>query len=83
LTWQAEDDLPYDPHLFSYEKDIIRFFSKKKDLAGELYARGSDDDDEAQREAIRRKLADGCPSDWPTVVNLGLDHRLVQNRVSR
>ena len=69
LTWQAQDDLPYNPHLFSYEKDIIRFFTKKMELGDLLYKDG-EGEDEALREEIRRKLADGCPATWPEVVDL-------------
>ena len=29
LKWNFTDDLPINPHLFSYEKDIIDFFIKK------------------------------------------------------
>ena len=69
LTWQAQDDLPYNPHLFSYEKDIIRFFATKMELDDRLYKAG-EGKEETLREEIRRKIADGCPTTWPSVVDL-------------
>jgi 6-phosphofructokinase 1 len=45
------DDLPLDPHLFSYEKDIIDFFRNE----------GADQQDRLA------KLQDGCPASWPRV----------------
>jgi 6-phosphofructokinase 1 len=65
LPWHSADDLPLNPHLFSYEKDIIDFFSKKEALGQPVFTEASDSDKEAKE--IRRKLIEGCPSDWPNV----------------
>jgi 6-phosphofructokinase 1 len=74
LNWNAEDDLPTNPHLFSYEKDIIRFFSRTLELGTDLYRKAPDEKQEALREELRMKIAEGCPATWPTVVNLVTTH---------
>lgn len=79
LPWLSADDLPYNPHLFSYEKDIIRYFVEKG-------RQGPQSFQGVGKEAfdIRQKWLDGCPADWPKVVrwedrniNEGLD-RLIE-----
>ena len=125
------DGLPFNPHLFSYEKDIIKFFIKKIQFGDEIYARRIPDKipkekydkllenlkvekdidllkkvykvsvstkdykiensieepdmdklweilyingiikniDEKEKESIRQKLLNGCPSEWPTIIH--------------
>lgn len=69
LQWRSADDLPLNSHLFSYEKDIIDFFSKKKLLGQALFSQPPDTvAEEAELIEIRKKLLEGAPSQWPTVV---------------
>ncbi len=70
FVWNAEDDLPVDPHLFSYEKDIIRFFARSLELEGDLYRKAPDAREEELRDEQRLKIANGCPARWPEVVDL-------------
>lgn len=70
VTWQAADDLPFNPHLFSYEKDIIRFYRRMMELGQTLYKKATDSEEELQRTADREKLADGCPPKWAVVNDL-------------
>jgi len=77
LAWQAVDGLPVDPHLFSYEKDIIRFFEDVKGLGSDLYKGAEDPKENERRTVIRQKLGSGCPAQWPTVTNL-CEHPLVR-----
>lgn len=70
-------DLPYDPHLFSYEKDIIKYYIEKNKLSIR-------NDIELQKlknetnindylkikkyiEFINDKTINGCPLEWPKV----------------
>ena len=70
VAWCSTDDLPADPHLFSYEKDIIRFFTKRHQHGQECFdkagpvAAGKEHD---EFEKMRGKMLDGCPTTWPTV----------------
>lgn len=52
------DGLPFDRSLFSYEKDIIGFYSKRLP--------SSPKDTQAESD-IRERLLNGCPPNWPTV----------------
>lgn len=70
LPWNGADGLPYDPHLFSYEKDIIRFFGDKAKFGAKLYEAGDDEKEEDRRVELRRKIVEGCPAEWPTVANI-------------
>lgn len=59
LKWKAIDDLPGNPHLFSYEKDIIDFFNQKAEK-GKDFLNNKD---------IKKKILDGAPEEWPEVVH--------------
>ena len=60
LKWNFTDDLPINPHLFSYEKDIIDFFIKKYRSKGDI----------RYDEDFNKKIQEGCPDDWPEVIHL-------------
>jgi 6-phosphofructokinase 1 len=63
------DGLPSNPHLFSYEKDIIKHFVKVSHLKGEKLKEGCGNglsSDEIKE--IHKKEVDGCPRKWPDVV---------------
>ncbi len=75
LRWKTFDGLPQDPHLFSYEKDIIKFFHNVKRLFPEgridapienLKPDLSDEDKEAVKD-IQEKWWRGCPMEWKDV----------------
>lgn len=34
--WQSDDDLPLNPHLFDYEKDVIEYFIKKSRIENKI-----------------------------------------------
>ncbi len=71
------DGLPFDPNLFSYEKDIIAFFTKMISLQNRTFSspdspapgetpqqlKGHDD----EGREVRQKLLNGCPPEWPKV----------------
>ena len=62
IPWVARDGLPWDPHLFSYEKDIINFFKKKVRIGQDLYS-----NPENHRGTARaNKKASGSPPPDPT-----------------
>ena len=73
LPWRSAIDLPLDPHLFDYEKDIIQFFIEKAELGDDIYKEPTGRPGEplqrekCRREEMRRKLLEGCPHDWPNV----------------
>lgn len=68
ITWRSADDLPLNPHLFSYEKDIIRFFIKRIQYADECFAEArAPDDEEVDFNEMRNNMLDGSPSVWPTL----------------
>lgn len=70
VVWRSADDLPANPHLFSYEKDIIRFFTKRHQHGSECFERagsGNPDDTEDDFETMREIILNGCPVTWPTV----------------
>ena len=69
LSWVGLDDLPFNPHHFSYEKDIINFYKRKVSLGAALYE-AAEGEEETLRAADRKKLEDGCPAAWPRVVKL-------------
>jgi 6-phosphofructokinase 1 len=83
LVWNAQDDLPTNPHLFSYEKDIIHFFTAVLERGADLYQKADNQAEERLRQKYRRKIADGCPVQWPEVVNLARtpDVQLYPNRL--
>lgn len=64
LRWVSRDGLPWDPHLFSYEKDIIHFFKEKSSLGEDLF---KNPNPSVHQLEIMRKLLDGCPIEWPEV----------------
>jgi len=75
LAWRS-DELPLDPHLFSYEKDIIAFFVKAwLDKIASSSVTAED------REEIRKKILHGCPPEWPQVVKWadGLSDNLLKD----
>ncbi|MFI5459733.1 MAG: 6-phosphofructokinase [Isosphaerales bacterium] len=75
--WRSIDDLPLNPHLFSYEKDIIDFFKdkirygaklhEKEPEAGTAGAQSERGMYRYTREEIREKILQGCPTEWPDV----------------
>jgi hypothetical protein len=71
LKWVSADGLPLKPHLFDYEKDIIQFFVRKRQLGSDLYQSSTNSDpdkraeEDAERTQMREKLLFGCPSHWP------------------
>jgi len=69
LMWNATDDLPTNPHLFSYEKDILRYFADVLKRGAALFEPSADPKEERIREECRDKIGDGCPVEWPQVVN--------------
>jgi 6-phosphofructokinase 1 len=48
IPWRSVDGLPSNPHIFSYEKDIIQFFIRKEEL-------------EDQLETLRRQVSEAGP----------------------
>ena len=62
----GDDDLPFRPQLFSYEKDIISFYLRKRQLGERIKA--NEVVEEKENTSIRAKLGEGCPIDWPQVV---------------
>jgi 6-phosphofructokinase 1 len=58
----AAYDLPLDPHLFSYEKDIIKFFVKMRSYKRLKISK--------MPKKFRRNILNGCPADWPEVEKL-------------
>jgi 6-phosphofructokinase 1 len=58
--WLSADGLPHNPHLFSYEKDIINYFIRKNSLGERAFL---------EDNKLRAKWIDGCPADWPKVVH--------------
>ncbi|HRI15356.1 MAG TPA: 6-phosphofructokinase [Verrucomicrobiota bacterium] len=74
VPWRGVDDLPYNPHLFDYEKRIIEFFISKSMLSEP--ASPLDPATPLQRnrftstlsqDQINQKLKEGCPDKWPSV----------------
>ena len=70
MEWRANFGLPVNPHLFSYEKDIIEFFSKRKRFDQKIFQQPANEDEARVFLSMGRKLRDGCPADWPRVVDL-------------
>ncbi|MBW2571318.1 MAG: TIR domain-containing protein, partial [Deltaproteobacteria bacterium] len=58
--WLSADGLPYNPHLFSYEKHIIDYFIKKNRMGEKTFLEDNE---------LRDKWLDGCPAVWPKVVH--------------
>jgi 6-phosphofructokinase 1 len=68
VPWRSIDDLPANPHLFDYEKDIIDFYIRKRELGENLWLAPEAAPGAGRRptvEQIRAKLLDGCSPDWP------------------
>jgi 6-phosphofructokinase 1 len=63
LPWRSGDGLPLNPHLFSYEKDIIKHFIDKIHLGDKRYVMPG------VSEKITELELEGCPSRWPKVVH--------------
>jgi 6-phosphofructokinase 1 len=80
LQWRSDDDLPLDPHMFSYEKDIITFFHEVKRLFGDgpidpELAKLSDDPEQRTKDMeaaneVQRKWLNGCPVEWPETARI-------------
>jgi 6-phosphofructokinase 1 len=83
LVWNATDDLPTNPHLFSYEKDILRYFATVLQQHDHLYTPGESEEQERLRQECRDKIADGCPVQWPEVESLASsrDELLYENKL--
>ena len=58
LPYKGMDGLPSDTSLFSYEKDIIRFYSEQLPKVSEH---------ESYAEFVKKKFLGGCPQQWPIV----------------
>lgn len=70
-NWHGDDDLPANPHLFKYEKDIIDFYTTKLRLGDKIYGPAKDTDKtEVELEKMREKLLDGCPPEWPEIARI-------------
>jgi 6-phosphofructokinase 1 len=63
IPWRSSDNLPLNPHLFSYEKDITAFFVSKARLDSLSGLTATE-----ERERIHQKILEGCPQEWPDVV---------------
>lgn len=61
------DGLPSNPHLFSYEKDIIKHFVKVGRLKSEKSREGGHGLSSDEIREIHEKELDGCPAEWPDV----------------
>lgn len=63
LVWGAEDDLPWNPHLFDYEKDIISFYSLMP-MIDSCFSEAATVGREARdrRNALLGRLAEECPA---------------------
>ena len=79
MKWDAIDGLPINPHLFSYEKDIIAFFFKKKQLGEELFNKSNVPAETWERLIMTEKLRHGCPAEWPSLVDLSGDFPAQRN----
>lgn len=71
-VWRAEDDLPFNSHLFSLENDIATFFQTIQQLDGRLYEEpgkepGKQPGKDDRHQEFRDKILNGCPSEWPKV----------------
>ena len=64
IPWQS-DELPLNPHLFSYEKDIAAFFLSKARLDR---LKSFTPKEAEERERVHQMILDGCPQEWPCVV---------------
>jgi len=68
------DGLPSNPHLFSYEKDIINHLVrvsrfKKRSKTTKVDSVQSVEDKKNAKELLKRRL-EGCPTEWPQVQRL-------------
>jgi len=70
------DGLPFDPNLFSYEKDVIDFYTRMIALGQQQPPPLALPDLEVDPQnvlgldkisEIRQKLLNGCPAEWPKV----------------
>jgi hypothetical protein len=74
ITWRSVDDLPLNPHLFSYEKHIIRFFIKRIRYADECFTEArAPDDEEVDFTEMRNNILHGSPSVWPALKQWQVD----------
>lgn len=77
IQFHSPDGLPFDPNLFSYEKDIIAFFANMNRLGEQAFLPpGAPDtennytesaEEQVLRQEIQEKLLNGCPTEWPRV----------------
>jgi 6-phosphofructokinase 1 len=80
VPWQGFDGLPLNPHLFSYEKDIIQFFHDVHRIypAGRIdpsQATLTEPKDDEIATFIKETWLSGCPVDWPGVPRVGVPVR--------
>lgn len=66
IPWHSDDDLPANPHLFDYEKDIIDFYTKKRALGQSLWQASGSDSIANTANVIRGILLDGASPEWPS-----------------
>ena len=66
LRWRGADQLPFNPHLFDYEKRIIAFCLEKDSV--DLASKSTDKDVRKKIEKVRTMLQDGCPGQWPQIM---------------
>lgn len=65
LRFEGEDGLPYNPQLFSYEKDILKYFKDKIILERKIKnCETLTDEDYKKLDMMRDYTLKGCPSDW-------------------
>jgi len=73
VQWRYIDGLPADPHLFDYEKHIIKYFEDVSCLfpksKGNLT--GSTSELSARSAEVFNKWLKGCPEEWPEVDTCG------------
>jgi len=75
--WQSQDDLPLNPNLFSYEKDIIEFFNTQNVYGDKIFNKPDTPQEEQHFKAIRAKLLEGCPPSWPNVTRWRSEQPLI------
>lgn len=88
LEWFSDDDLPNNPHLFDYEKDITNYYVEKARLERRMKSSSNSDKDHSELlnkyNDIVEKQLQGCPANWPKVTHWDEDQHkngLDKNRI--
>lgn len=73
VQWRYIDGLPADPHLFDYEKHIIKYFEDAASLFPGLMENMMNGRSELSDRAaeVFNKWLKGCPERWPEVESCG------------